>query len=349
MPKLNAIPRILVVGSNNIASLESIYYRALSKAGVTNLAFFNTDQPARFVSKLQLPYRVINFALSLLAEQKIQRDFWQFLHKNAQQKYDAIILFKGMAFSRQTLEASKVSQPHAVWININPDDPLNIKSRGASNANVVESLSFFDIYCTWSRSLVNQLKQKGARQVEYLPFGYDPELHSIGKLPIVSNSQKVAFIGTWDRQREATLAQLTQYPLEIGGTNWDRLPKSSSLYRNLITSNAVYGSQLIQITSQAAVSLNLLRPQNFGAHNMRTFEIPSMGGLMLTTRTEEQDAWFPEGSASLMYGNIDELKEQLDWIFAEPVAAERIRVNGHKLAQDHSYTERAKQLLQLMA
>ena len=44
---------------------------------------------------------------------------------------------------------------------------------------------------------------------------------------------------------------------------------------------------------------------------MKTFEIPSMGGLMITQRTAEQHQ-FPENRACLMYSNINELKQKLN-------------------------------------
>ena len=49
---------------------------------------------------------------------------------------------------------------------------------------------------------------------------------------------------------------------------------------------------------------------------MRTFEIPSMGGLMLTTRSNEQDKFFPENKASLMFKDIQNLTKKLNiyWI-----------------------------------
>ena len=62
--------------------------------------------------------------------------------------YSTIIIFKGMEFSRKALEACRKLTPAATWVNINPDDPFNIVARGASNLNVLESISFFDVATT---------------------------------------------------------------------------------------------------------------------------------------------------------------------------------------------------------
>ena len=41
---------------------------------------------------------------------------------------------------------------------------------------------------------------------------------------------------------------------------------------------------------------------------MKTFEIPAMGGLMLTTRSTEQNSFFPENKGCFMFDDIKELE-----------------------------------------
>ena len=43
------------------------------------------------------------------------------------------------------------------------------------------------------------------------------------------------------------------------------------------------------------VQLNLFRQYNEGSHNMRTFEIPAVGGIQLTEYSTEQADFFKEG------------------------------------------------------
>ena len=51
---------------------------------------------------------------------------------------------------------------------------------------------------------------------------------------------------------------------------------------------------------------------------MKTFEIPAMGGLMITKRTKEQKNFFPENKASLMYQNLNELKNKIRKVLKNP-------------------------------
>ena len=62
--------------------------------------------------------------------------------------------------------------------------------------------------------------------------------------------------------------------------------------------------------NRSAISLNILRKQNYSAHNMRTFEIPANNGLMLTTRSNEQNKFFKENKACFMFSTKKELKKK---------------------------------------
>ena len=78
---------------------------------------------------------------------------------------------------------------------------------------------------------------------------------------------------------------------------------------------------------------------------MRTFEIPALGGLMLTTRSEEQQEFFPEGEASLMFEDTAELIDQIRGVFSDPARAHAIRRQGQMRVLQHTYSKRAQGLL----
>lgn len=344
----NPYPKILVIGSSLPSALESVYKRALSRISFARVELFDVDQFKIVVPSTKTFARIANRCLSHFSDRRIEDALLKFL-RSKREGYDAIFVFKGMEFSRKTLDLCYREQPNAIWVNINPDDPFNIGSRGSTNTKVLESLSFFDIYCIWSRDLVSKLYAHGCKRVEYLPFGYDIELHTKQTDVVAKRSGKVAFVGAWDQQREKTLSRLAPYyNLEVYGSNWGRVSKHSKFREDQLHSQHIFGAKLVQIIAEANASLNLLRPQNYKAHNMRTFEIPAMGGVMVTRRSQEQNEWFPEGEACLMYESVDELQEKLKWIFANLEAAERIRANGIALVKDHSYDKRAEQLLSII-
>jgi hypothetical protein len=339
---------ILLVGSGAMGSLENAYYRSLqrvcrAKVELIDVAVGRLERPGSRLLTRGLNRALLSPASSLLAGRRLSRHLCERVGG-----YDAVIVFKGSDFSRALLARCRALVPHAVWVNINPDDPLNIASRGSTNANIVDSLGFYDLYCTWSRTLLGRLSREGCRRTALLPFGYDSDHHVAPPDFVVGQSATVSFVGAWDPQREALLTGLADYPLRIYGNGWDRAPRRSPLWPRITPKN-IYREELVAVIAGSAVSLNILRSQNMGSHNMRTFEIPAMGGLMLTTRTEEQQRYFPEDEACLMYAGLDELRAKLDCVLRDAELAQRIRHKGAELVRGNSYDERAKLLLEQLA
>jgi spore maturation protein CgeB len=334
---------ILLVGSAQQTSLEQMYRRAFMANGIMQVDLLDLEggKPVLLRNKVLnrlLPGAGHNYSARLLID-----------HLSSCNSYRWIFIFKGMQFSLQVLQQCRRLAPYAIWVNINPDDPYNLESRAASNSNVMQSRTFYDVYCIWSHLISNKLRADGCKRVLYLPFGYDETFHQPHATSKLDSEAPVSFIGTWDRERELILAQLAGYNVCIHGPNWGRASSHFPLRDSLSYLYVNFGSEMSSIMSSSAICLNLLRPQNRGSHNMRTFEIPAMGGLMLTNRTEEQQELFPENEACYMYGDFDELKSKIDYILANKSDAHRVRARGIALVRTHSYTNRARDLLQQLA
>ena len=328
---------ILLVGSAKQTSLEMMYQRGFMSNGVNRVDLLDVEGEDPVSLHHKVFARLLPSARHAWAAQRLLSYLRNF------NSYRYIIIFKGTQFTRQVLEECRKMAPSALWVNINPDDPYNLESRAASNRNVFQSCTFYDVYCIWSRLVADRLRIDGCKQVLYLPFGFDESFHQPRVLKQASEAP-VSFIGTWDRERERMLAQLVGYNVSITGPNWRRT-KGDFPFRNSLSDRTVFGSDMSSIMTSSAVCLNMLRPQNRSSHNMRTFEIPAMGGLMLTNRTEEQQELFPENEACYMYSDIFELKSKIDYILANKIEANRVRANGMALVQAHSYTNRARDLL----
>ena len=78
---------------------------------------------------------------------------------------------------------------------------------------------------------------------------------------------------------------------------------------------------------------------------MKTFEIPAMGGLMITKRTKEQKYFFPENKACLMYSDLVELKTKIRKVLKNPKKFHKVSKKAYKLSKYYSYKNRAKQIL----
>ena len=57
---------------------------------------------------------------------------------------------------------------------------------------------------------------------------------------------------------------------------------------------------------------------------MKTFEIPSMGGLMLTKENKDQISFFPENVACVTYKNVEDIRLKINKIKNNPKKYEKI-------------------------
>ena len=127
---------------------------------------------------------------------------------------------------------------------------------------------------------------------------------------------------------------------KIFGGNWLRFKRNAM--SNSYIGKHIYGKNINKLANESAISLNILRKQNMTSHNMRTFEIPSYNGLMLTTRSSEQNTFFKENVSCFMYSSKKELNKKIKFIFSNPKKAEKVRKNGNKATKKHNYLIRAK-------
>lgn len=111
----------------------------------------------------------------------------------------------------------------------------------------------------------------------------------------------------------------------------------------------VTGADMAQAIAGAKVSLNILRLQNEGSHNMRTFEVPGAGGLLASQYSTEQDAFFPRDSGAVYFDDPKGAVSVIDALLRDRSTRDAIRQAAHSRAQQNTYEARASQILQEFA
>lgn len=337
-----ALNSILVVGSKRMGALELAYVRAFKRVGSHPVEHFDLEAPARYLTRYRVLYRVSQ----PIQEELTGRAFFRYLKAN-EAEHSAVIVFKGMPLNPRWLSQCKSLKPRSTWVNLNPDDPFNLASRGASNRNIYSSIPLYDVYATWGRHLIPHLERAGAKNVIYLPFAYDADTHFPSERLDSNLANQITFVGTWDRQREQVLSAVADLPIKVFGNFWDRVDRRSPLRDKVYPSN-LYGADLRRVISSSLASINILRPQNLNSHNMRTFETPAMRGLMITSASQEQNAFFPDGKACLMFTDVRDLHCKLEHV-TRSSDRERLKNTGFGLCRGHSYDDRAEWLCDFIA
>ena len=332
--------KILLVGSFLEGSLESSFYSAFVKLGYEIDKFIFLEEYKKVNPFAQ--YKYFNYLCSQYFYSLINQ---KLLKKIKLSQPELVLVIKGEFIFPETL-CQIQQQTTALLYNFNPDNCFKM-ARGASNDLIRKSIPFYDCYFVWGQFLIPELKRAEAKRVEYLPFAYDPELH----YPVQLTEQEkniygsdVAFIGTWDKEREKWLENLRDYDLAIWGNSWEKLRIGSPL-RKKWRDRAVIGEEFSKVCNASKIVLNLVRKQNKDANNMRTFEVPACGGFMLATRTKEQCEFFTEGKEIECFDSIEELKVKINNYLCKDRERKAIAANAHDKASTHTYAQRAKKIL----
>ena len=325
--------KILIIGSNEKFTLEKMYFRALKNLKHT-VRIYHTGNTIknRYIS-------FIEKYLSFISNFFIRKLFVSFISK-AKNNYDLIIIVKGLYITKNFILNIKKISPKSKIINIYPDDPTITSTRNLSNKNVIECIELFDFFCHYSEGVMKKIKKlKSKSKLLYLPLGYDELLHKRYKKnikDIKKYKDTVNFIGSYDDERFNILKSLNYKNLLIAGSNWKNI---DSLQK------PIFGKELSTIISNSLVSINILRDQCKDSHNMRTFEIPAMGGLMLTTRSKQQNFFFKEDEECLMFSGKKELQKKIKDIIKNKTKIQELKDRAYLKSRKHSYTNRSKYLI----
>ncbi len=328
--------KILIVGSKNNFSLESIYFKSLKHINY-KVDFLNIEKSInnRVIAKMKRYFSEINY--------KFLRKKLLFFFKKKKKKYDLIIFFKSIFLDLETLKKIKLINGKAIYINIFPDDPFNVKNPVISNHTFLKTINEFNFFCLWSKKIIKKLKKRYKSKFLYLPFGFDSlSVSRFNKVSKKIKEKEINFIGTFDKDRLNILKSI-KTKKKIYGGNWIKL--NNTKIKNAFLGPHIYGKDIFKLMNRSAISLNILRKQNYSAHNMRTFEIPANNGLMLTTRSNEQNKFFKENKACFMFSTKKELNDKIRFILQNPKKAEKVRQCGNSLVAKHSYINRTKYLI----
>ncbi len=279
-----------------------------------------------FKTKISTGYVAVNKGLMETAE-KLQPD--------------VIWVFKGMEIFPSTLRT--LGQRFKL-ANYNPDHPFIIASKGGGNQNVRNSVGLYDLHFCYSLQLKHQIEQEFKIPAVFLPFGFDLSMadyqEAIGEPEIL----RVCFLGNPDGIREKCIAFIAEngFEIDVYGHGWDKTALQNK--SNVRMDHAIYGLAFWKKLRAYRVQLNIFREHNAGSHNMRSFEIPAVGGIQLAPYSEEQLGFFEEGKEIYFYRNEGDLLVCIKKLMAETLesintmrAAARLR----SLESGYSYKQRA--------
>jgi spore maturation protein CgeB len=334
--------KLLIIGASESWSLETFYLKYLKEIPDLQVDILSTSE---FGKK---HYRkLIDRVLIRLFRSKTP--YYDKLNKHILSetiKYapDVVMVFKGMEIYPETLKAIKSS---GIFLtNYNPDHPFIITMRGSGNQNVTQSVPLYDLHFSYSKDLMERFEKEFHIPSVYLPFGFELPESEYQKLETRPEICKVCFIGNPDKIRVNAIKSLLENGIEVDlyGHDWDK-HITPGTHKNLHIFDAVYGLAYWNTARQYRLQLNVFRPHNIGSHNMRTFEIPAVGGIMLAPDSPEHRAFFEADKEAFYYDDAASMIQKAKEILEMPLAeAEMIRKNARakSLAAHYDYRSRAQ-------
>lgn len=326
-------------------SLCDSYFRAFKGIGC-EIIFFDVAKEYKSIFRL-----IDNFLINGLLKTYFSKLVNKKLIKLACDfKPDLCIIMKGQCIFPETISTIK-AETKTMLFNINADDPFN-RNRGASSLYVRKSLSIFDCYFIWKRLLIEPLIKRGAKRVEHLPFGFDPTMH----YPVEASGHEkqidgndIVFVGNWDKERENWLREIKDFDLGIWGEDyWGSCCRDRNL-RKLWRKKAMYGEEMSKVLNSSKISLNILRLQNKGSINMRTFELPACKVFVLAERSLEAKEFFEEDIEAVYFSTPEELRDKVKYYLKHEEERNKIGQAGYQrcVTSGYSYLERAKKILEV--
>jgi glycosyltransferase involved in cell wall biosynthesis len=231
-------------------------------------------------------------------------------------------------------------------LNFLTDDPWNPAQYAPW---FFKSLPFYDVVFSPRRANMDDLRRAGCRNVQYLPFGYEPELF-YPEMPSTPEEESqftsdVVFAGGADRDRVDYIFALIRAGMSVNlyGSYWERFPQTKPYTRG----QADVRTLRLAISS-AKIALCLVRRANRDGNCMRTFEVPAVGTCMLTEDTQEHREIFGEEGESVVYfKTIPEMVEKAQWLLNHDEQRLRLAKNAYSLITQgaNTYLDRLKTML----
>ncbi len=300
--------KLLIIGSDEVYAIENMYVRYLRELGIEVFSFssrrlFYDYYKMSLVHKLLFKaglspiYHSINSELKNLIERIRPNIIW---------------VFKGMEIFPDTLKYAR--EMGVKLANYNPDNPFLFSGNGSGNSNVSESIGLYDLHFTYNLQVLEQIKKNHNVRVSFLPFGYDLSYQLYESLLDQSEIIEACFLGNPDSERVKFIKGLAERGIKIAlyGNDWQRYVH----HGNVKIFPPVYAEKLWSVLRQYRVQLNVMRIHNVDSHNMRTFEVPGVGGIMLAPDTKEHHLFFENQKEIFLYKDIDDCVKQITFLLS---------------------------------
>lgn len=337
--------RILITTSSDKNTLAACYQKHLSVCpGVQIIPAYTFDIEEKPTSR-GLHVRVME---KIFRFQVMRRSTSYLLEEVRRAKPDVVVIIKGAHISEDAVH--ELARSGIKMINYNPDHPIHFDSPASGNENIRRALRHYHVVYTYSPEIQKDIMLAyPSLNVKVLPFGFEASTFNSNDLRGILRMNKVCFAGTADRERREAIKSIIDagFSVDVYGRKFDRI-KSRNMDKLRIFPS-VSGEAYNRILQAYDAQLNLFRNQNRNSHNMRTFEIPSVGGIQVSPYSDQCAQFFQPDLEIFMYADKQSLFTKLEHLLSQSNAQQleyRHATRTKCLTADYSYAHRARQMVE---
>ncbi|MDF1642991.1 MAG: glycosyltransferase [Pseudomonadales bacterium] len=206
---------------------------------------------------------------------------------------------------------------------------------------LINSRQVVDRYYFSDTGLVATALAMGLMNAEYLPLAYNPDLFRVDHHH-EARSDELLFIGAWSENREM-LMRAIEFPVRIIGKGWGKMAGT----QHNISGKNIPIMEVVKLYQQHNFVLNNINTDNIKRGlNMRCFEAPACGALLITDDVADLKLCYEPGDEVVCYQNNRQLAEIYARLCEEPKVREIIQLAGtEKANQCHAYAHRLQSII----
>jgi spore maturation protein CgeB len=310
---------------------------------------------ANAARQLRLDHETIDVRLADAKTRIVQRFYWRLCDKRpahlerfARSVIETCRIHRpdiAVTTGRTPLTATHIAEMRALGtkvINYSTDDPWNAKQKASW---FLSTLPFYDVVFTPRRSNLEQFRRIGVKQLYYLPFAYDPEIHK----PSSRNERSakacdLLFVGGCDPDRLPLMKELIRAGFDVAllGGYWDRDAETRAFARGIVDQKEIRA-----LSASAKISLCLVRRANRDEHVMRSYEAAAIGGCIIAEDTNDHRILF--GDAVSYFRSSDELIVLARSLIADPEARRSLaaRLRDRFMDNRETYAHRLLNMIEV--
>lgn len=263
-------------------------------------------------------------------------------------KADLIFILKGETLQTETLASIKAPNNQIIswWL----DDPILYFD---SHAQLRSQFEYIDILFMFDRGRFQELKQMGAKQVEYLPCAFDPAVYhpkQVSSADIKKYQSDVGMIASYYSKRGELLHHIHGLNVSVWGRGWKNKSEIKAFPSGTLRGKTLNGHQIATAYNIMKICPNVHHSQTvLGGLNMRTFEIPGAGGFQITDYVGGMEEHFEIGEEIIAYQSHEHFRELAEYYLKHEDERKKIARRGYERAvRDHTYEQRLKKVFEVL-